>query len=142
MSNAIAATGTLLQRGDGATPTENFTTIAEVKDITIDFSGDIIDVTSHDAANSFREKLPTLLDANLTFEVNLLPADATHNPSVGVWSDLLDKVKRNYKVVFTDSGNTEVTLPVHISQFSVNAGVGDALTASITAVGADAPTFA
>ena len=60
MTSAIAAYGTLLKLGDGGTP-ENFTTIAEVRDIGgPELGADVVDVTSHDSPGAWEEVIETI----------------------------------------------------------------------------------
>lgn len=143
MSNAHAAHGTLLQIGDGATPTEGFTTIAEVKDIDLGLAQEPIEVTNHSSTDGWRERIGGLLDGGeVTFEVNFLPADDTQDFPAGLLKDMVDRTKRNFKVVFTDTANTEWLIPALVSSFEPSAPVDGALTASVTLTAAGKPTLA
>jgi len=77
-SKAFAGMGTILARGDGASP-EAFTPIAEIKNIQRSGAkADQADVTNMDSISAYREWLPTLLDAGeISFTGNYIPADAT-----------------------------------------------------------------
>ena len=72
--------GTLLQRGDGAAPTEAFTTIGEVLNIGgPSLAQEVVDVTSHSSPGAFRQKVGGLLDAGeISFDINFGPTEPTH----------------------------------------------------------------
>lgn len=55
--------GTLLAVGDGATPTESFTTIARLTEVG-EFGGDVddIEITNHDSADAVREYIRGLAE--------------------------------------------------------------------------------
>jgi|SRR5262245_27453353 len=102
MSLAIHAKGTILAVGDGATPTEVFTAIAECKSITgPQFEGATIDVTTHSTAGNYREFKANILDpGSLDFEINFVGTNTQHK-------DLLDdqaaQTERNYKLTTKDA---------------------------------------
>jgi hypothetical protein len=81
MSSAFAPRGTqFLRSADGVT----YTKAAEV--VKIDISGakaDLADVTNMDSTSSFKEFLPTLLDAGeVKLDLNLINTDAIQNDFV------------------------------------------------------------
>jgi hypothetical protein len=82
----INAFGTLLKMGDGATPTEAFTTIANIHSLTgPSLSRETLDATAHDSPNKTREFTGSLKDpGEVTAEVHYDPA--VHDPL----RDLLD----------------------------------------------------
>jgi hypothetical protein len=96
-SQAFAGRSSQLQRGDGATPTEVFSTIAEVRKITRSGSkADLADVTNMDSGN-YREFLPTLLDAGeIALEGNYIPSDITQGL---LQADFDGQAKHNWKIV-------------------------------------------
>lgn len=144
MTNALFAFGTLLKIGDGATPTEGFTTIAEVTNIGgPGFSMDTPDVTSHSSANKWREFIAGLLDAGeVTFTINFIPTNATHSQTSGLLKDMKNRTKRNFQLVFPDSGATTWTLPTFITGFEPGEPIDNALTADVTLKVAGEPTLA
>lgn len=75
----LAAIGTKIQLGDGAS-TENFTTVALVGDISgPDKSRTTIDVTNHNNPDHYSEFIGGLKDANeISFPVFFDPAEPTH----------------------------------------------------------------
>lgn len=144
MSNAIAGFGTLLQIGDGATPTENFTTIAEVRDI----SGpalalNTVEVTHHGSPGHFAEFVGTTLSGGeVTFTINFLPTHPTHNAATGLLADMLSRTVRNFQLVFPDPGATTWSFSALVTAFTPAEPVQDALTASVTLQITGEPTFA
>ncbi|MGE5553295.1 MAG: phage tail tube protein [Betaproteobacteria bacterium] len=134
MSNAISAFGTLLKIGDGATPTENFTTIAEVTNISgPGFALETAEATSHSSPGGWREYIATLLDAGeVTFDINFLPTDPTHGYSTGLLRDMVNRTKRNFKLVFPDASNTTWTFAAFVTGFEPSEPIDDKLSASVT----------
>lgn len=143
MTEAISAFGTLLKIGDGGSP-ENFTTIAEVKDISLShFARDMIDVTTHSSTEGWREFMAGLKSGGeVTFEINFLPTDATHSYAAGLLHDWEGGTLRNFKIVLTDAGNTTWTFAAIVSDFVPKAPVSGALTAAVTLKLSGKPTLA
>lgn len=139
---AISAFGTLFKIGDGAV-TETFTTIAELKNISgPSLSADVIDVTVHNSGTPWRRFISGLLDGGeITFDVHFVPQNATHSYSSGLLSDFVNRVKRNFQLVFPDAGVTTWTIPGIVVNFDMNADPADALLASVTVKVNGAPTL-
>lgn len=117
MNQAKSSFGTLLKIGDGASP-ENFTTVAEVKDITgPDIKTDFEDVTTHDsaAAGNFKEWLATLQDGGeVKAEVHWVPTDTTH---IRIQTDQTNRVLRNYQIVWPMFSNKTASFAAYVSGF-------------------------
>lgn len=128
-SNAIDAQGIVIAIGDGATPTEAFTTIPEVKS----FSGpggsaSVIDVT--DLQSAAKEKRMGLQDeGQLTLSINYIPDNAVHQ---GLRTDRANQTKRNFRMTFTDTGATVWDFAAFVTGFSVSGGVDGVVEASVT----------
>ncbi len=105
-TNASAAYGTLLKMGDGAGP-ENFTTVAEITDLDLPkIALATEDATSHDSGG-WEESIPTLLSGGEPgFKANWLPSNATHNETTGVLGAILNRTKKNWKIVLPNSVKT------------------------------------
>jgi predicted secreted protein len=142
-SGAIAGIGTQLKRGDGATPTETFTTVAEILNISgPDLSLDLIDVTNMDSPSYYREVLPGFKSAGeIKFDINFMPVNSTHNPTSGILADFDGRVKRNWKLVFPDTGATTWSFAGYLTGFSVTSNFDDRLQASVTISITGAPTL-
>ncbi len=130
---AISSFGTRLQMGDGASP-ENFTTIAEVKDI----SGpalalDTEEVTAHDSPGGWEEHIGTILrSGEVSFDINYIPTQATHNPSTGLIRDMVQRTLRNFRMIFPNAGNTTWSFSAFVTGVGPSAPVAGVLTASVT----------
>lgn len=133
------AHGTQLRIGDGGDP-EAFTTVAQVRDITgPGLSTNIITASDHDSMGVVT-KLPGLKDGGqVTFDVNLDSAHATHDETTGLYGAFVARTDKNWEVVFTD-GTTWAFSGI-VQAFSPNAPVDDALTASITIEVTSIPTL-
>lgn len=142
-SAAISAFQTLLQIGDGASPTENFTTIAELRSLkgpTI--KSDVIDVTTHNTPTPFKRFISGLLDGgDVTFDLNFIPQDPTHSYSAGLLSDMLNRTRRNFRIVFPDASTTTWLIPGIITGFDMSSDPTDVLKASVTVKVSGPPTF-
>lgn len=133
MTNALAGFGVMLKRGDGESP-EVFTAIAEVKDIDgPELEAEMKEVTSHDSPEGWREYIPTLLSGGeVSFDLNFIPTHATHGYSTGMVSDLVNRRKRNYQLVFPDSGSTTWAFEALVANFKTAGPVEDELGAEVT----------
>lgn len=129
---AVSSHGTLLKIGNGGSPTETFTTIAEVKDI----SGPSValateEVTSHDSSG-WREFIPTLKEAGeVSFDVNFNAA-ATQGFSGGLYNDLLNRTRRNFQIVLPTTTAKTGSFAAYVTGFELTAPVEGVLGASIT----------
>lgn len=125
-SSAVFARGTALRVGDGATPTENFTTIPEVFGLKgPNLVQDMIEVTNHDSTQGFKEYIGGLLEGGeVTFSINYQPSNTVH---IGVRADLLNRTRRNYQVVFPGAAAWAFT--GYLTKFDETASEKDRLTA-------------
>ena len=133
MTVAVQSQGTLLQVGDGATPTENFATVLGVKDI--DGPGlthSEIDVTSQDSVG-WKEVISGLKDgATLKFDVTFNPNEATHNEVNGLLAKYLDGVTRHWRLVFPVSPARRWLVNGFLKDFSMKEPVDGAIVASVS----------
>ncbi len=143
MTAALDAYGTLLQIGDGASP-EVFTTIAEVTDISgPSLALDALDVTAHTSPAAFREFIGGLLDGGeVSFTINYVPTETTHDAGTGLIADMIARTVRNFQLVFPDSGTTTWSFPALITAFEPAEPVDDRLMAEVTLKVAGQPTLA
>lgn len=133
-TQAISSFGTQLQIGDGATPTENFTAIAEVMDIQLpQLSLDTEEVTHHSSPQYFEEFIGTVIrSGEVTFDVNYLPGNATHNSVAGLQRDLRNRTRRNFRIILTDAAASLITFAALVTAFGGQAPVAGRLNASVT----------
>jgi hypothetical protein len=135
MSNAIGAINTLL-KADG-------TLIAEVRSIGgLSLSVKKVDVTTHSSSDPWSEAQATLLDAgDLTFEINYIPTDPTHDNTSGLLSFLTNRTTKAWTLTFPNAGATTWGFDGFISKFDVTAPVDNVLTAKITITATGKPTL-
>ena len=140
---AISSFGTKLRIGDGATP-ENFVDIAEVLDITgPSLSLDTEDATSHGSTGGWEEVVGTILrSGDVTFDLNFIPTEGTHNHATGLLRDMANRTKRNFEYVFTDPVSTKWSFTALVTAFGPSAPVTGKLTASVTLKLTGQPTLA
>ena len=133
----LDAFGTQLKRGDGATPTEVFTAIANVTDITPPaLERETLDVTSHGSPDAWREHIGGLKDGGeVEIEINYDPRE--HDALV---ADLEDEDPRNYKVVWPKSLG-EWEFKAILTNFEPEAPHDDKLAASLTFKVSGKPTI-
>ncbi|MFZ3494625.1 phage tail tube protein [Streptomyces sp. 5.8] len=133
----LDAFGTQLQRGDGATPTENFTPIANVTDITPPaLERETIDVTAHDSTDAWREHIGGLKDGGeVSIDVNYDPRE--HD---GLFADFADSLPRNYKVVWPGTLG-EWSFAALLTAIEPEAPHDDKLAASLTFKVSGKPTI-
>lgn len=148
MSDAIDGTGVILKLGDGATPTEVFTAVAELVDINgPGIKRDARETTHHQSTDKFREFKPGLKDGGeVGLTVNLLPGNATHGTaSGGLLESINDDELHNWKVVLPedDAGATyDWSFAGFLTSFDVKYPKGDNMTADITIKVSGKPTLA
>lgn len=104
------AFGTLFQRGNGATPTEVFTTVANVTSISgPERTRETIDVTAHDSPGGWMEFIGGLKDGGeISLDINYDPAELTHDLD----DDFDDVLPRNYRIVILPGTEDEHTWSV------------------------------
>jgi len=123
-SNAVSAFGSQLQIGDGG-GTEVFTDIAEMKDISGP-GGELgtVEVTHHQSPDATREYRPTLKDlSDVTFSTNFIPTEATQNLTTGLLADWKNRVKRNFRLIFADTGSTTWGFSAYVTSWSPSSEV-------------------
>lgn len=139
---AISSFGTLLKIGDGGGP-ETFTAIAEVADI----SGPAFELgteesTHHQSVGGWREFVPTLLDGGeIEFDLNFLPANGTQGYSGGLLDDMVNRVLRNFQLIFPDVGTTTWAFSAYVTNFEPDEPVEGKLAASVTLKISGQPTL-
>lgn len=125
--------GTLLKMGDGGGP-EVFATLGEVLDIEgPELEMEIEDATNHSSTGGWEEKLPTILKAGtVSFEVNYLPENASHNYATGLLGKLAGRTKKNFQLVFPNTAATTWSFSAYVAKFKPGMPVRGKLIGSIT----------
>lgn len=144
MTDALSSFGTLLKLGDGATPTEAFTTIAEVLDISgPSLSLETEEATNHSSPGGWGEHVGTILEGGeVSFEVNFLPSNATQSYSAGLLKDMTDRTLRNFQLVFPTTPAITWAFSALVTGFEPDAAVKGKLKASVTLKVSGQPTLA
>lgn len=105
MTQVKSSFGTFFQVGDGAVP-ENFTTVAEVGDISgPSISRDTEEVTNHSSPNGYEEFITTIKrSGEVTFPINFIPTDPTHDQTTGILAWIDDGLLRNFRILISTTG--------------------------------------
>lgn len=115
----------------GANGTEVFTTVAEVTGLRV--AGrtlELIDSTHMESPDAHREYLPSLLDSGeVQIDLNFLPGDSNHQ---GFEDDRLNRVRRNFQIVWTDTDLTTYGFAAYITGFDISAVIDDKLSGTAT----------
>jgi len=140
------AFGTILAYGNDETPSEEFTKIGQVKDISgPNMSRDTIDVTNHDSPNGYKEFLASLRDGGeITFAVEYDPGDPTHDQDTGLLYLFGKNTRTNFELIFPVASDTDFwgyTFTGLVTGFAPSAPVDGSLTADITIKVAGAVTL-
>lgn len=133
MTDAISSFGTFLKKGDGGTPTETFATIAELGDIEgPDMSLATEEVTHQGSVGGWDEFVGTILSGGeVSFPINFLPSNATHDQVTGLQADMVNRTKRNFQVVYPDPGGNGYQFKALVTSFKPKAPVKGKLAADI-----------
>jgi hypothetical protein len=144
MTQPLSAHGTLLQLGasGGGGP---YTTIAEVVDISgPSFSQSTFDAPSQDTT-WMKRVAGIVTGGEVSFTINFIPKDATHDDSTGILSALGSLDVYGYKLVFNDAGTGTAsawTFDAFITGFEHNEPVDGILQADCTLTLNGQPVFA
>jgi len=143
MTNALSAFGSLLKIGDGG-GTEVFTTIAEVRDIKgPKLKTNTKDVTNQSSPSGAKEIIATILEAGeVSFGINFIPTNATHSQSTGLIKDWKNRTKRNFQLVFPDSGSTTWAFAAYVTGVDLSEPVDGELGGDVTLSITGMPTLA
>lgn len=133
MTDAISSFGTFLKKGDGGSPTETFATIAELGDIDgPDMSLATEETTHHGSTGGWDEFVGTILSGGeVSFPINFLPSNATHDRTSGLQADMVNRTKRNFQVVYPDPGGNGYQFAALVTGFKPKAPVKGKLSADI-----------
>ncbi|RJP53626.1 MAG: hypothetical protein C4583_04370 [Anaerolineaceae bacterium] len=131
MTQALSSFGTFVKMGDGGSP-ETFTTVAEVGDIDLPGIKQLTEeVTSHDSGG-WDEHIGILLSGGEPkFPINWVPTHATHDETTGMLAAILNKTRKNWKIVLPNSIKT-FSFTAMLTEFKPKAAVKGKLAADIT----------
>lgn len=135
MSDGIGGMGIQLKRGDGGSPSETFTAVAEVRNV----SGIGVELGTWDATVHSRTDFFTKLKAGLktlkpiTFELNWIPTNSTHkNAAGGIVYEIDQRREGNWQLVFPDSGSTTWTFEALVTDLDIESPTAEGLMGSVT----------
>lgn len=131
-SEAEWSLGDYVMIGDGATPTEGFDRIPEMRVITPNWGTlEKVNVTTHDSTPPFRDRITTFAgDNTIQLEGNYLPHDTIQR---AVEDLKISGTKRNFKLVVTaDDGDVIYTGEAFVTAFNFTSDSADARRLSIT----------
>lgn len=123
--------------------TETWTTIAEVRDLSgPNFSRGTIETTNHDSPGAWKEYiLGTKENGEVSFGVNFVPTNDTHDPYYGLVKDFQHNVLRTYQLIFPDATTTTWGFTGYLTAFGTTAPVEGVLAANISIKLSGAPTL-
>ena len=127
----LSAYGTILKIGTAA----EGVAVANVTSVEgPGLSTELVDVTAHDSAGSFREQVPTFLDGGeVTLRINYDPAAVTHKNAAGglikLWKD---KTRSAFAVTYPTTPPLSVEFFGYVTAFSGSAPFDGKLEANVT----------
>jgi len=145
MTQPLSSHGVILKVGDGATPTEAFTEIAEL----VDIAGPAISKGTHDAPNQntdWMKRVVGLLNAGeVTFDVNFIPMEPTHNETTGgLLAEIRKNVPTNWQMIYPDvetGTDSQWDMEAFLVNFEQDVPVDGILKSSVTLLINGEPTL-
>ena len=143
MTQPLSSHGTLLKMGalGGGGP---YTAVAEL----VDSAGPSIEQTIHDApsqATTWMKKVAGMMKAKeTTFDINLIPKDATHDKTTGLLSLLGLMQVTGWQILYNDAGAGTASkweFDAYLSGYDPDNPVDGILKASVTLTINGEPTF-
>lgn len=130
--------GTLLQRGNGASP-EVFTTIPKVRSLKgPPLETTMLDTTALDTQGGYETLTPSLKKPGVvTFELDFMPEDTNHQELLG---DFVNGTLRDFQIVWPD-GVTTYAFQAYVSKWEPSAAPTAVLTAAVSLQISGAPTL-
>jgi hypothetical protein len=139
------ASATVTVPTSGFTGTQVFATIAELKSVPIpQLEAPRIDVSTHDNAQFVREYVNNMTDLPaVTFEINYLPNNPTHDHKTGLLSLQLSGAQADFKVFYNSKVVPPVvlTFPATVTSFRPSAPVDNVYTAQCQLQPTSAPVY-
>ena len=116
------------------TGTATSATLTNVTNVSgLDGEAEIIDVTSHDSAGAYREKIASFLDAGtVTIDYNFNPNETTHRATVGGVMWLRDqRIVAPWQIVFPGTPTHKVDFKAIVKSVPLDAPFDDKLSGSV-----------
>lgn len=123
-SGAYTSGGTATRRG-------TFTVVAELVNLTpIGIQFNMVDSSAHDG-NGWGSSVPTMKSGpDMRVELNLVPDNPTHDEVTGLLFLALNKISRDFLVVFPDAGKSAVAFKAFVSDHGAQTPVEGLLRAT------------
>lgn len=138
MALGLHSQGTVIRRGDGASP-EAFVAIGEVKSVGGPTgSAPVIDI-SHLTSAAREKRLGLADEGQVTLSCNLIPGDAAQ---VGLRADRLAATLRNFRIELPASPVPVLTFSAYVLEFSTTFAVDEPAELTITLEISGAVTWA
>jgi len=141
MTEPLGSFGTLVKIGDAATPTEAFTTIGELGDI----DGPSMTLDTHEAPSQtslvMKRVAGMLKMGAVTFPINFIPTDGTHDDSTGLIADMFARTLRHFQLVWPDAGSTTWAFSAYVAGVHPKGVTNGVLSAEVSLEISGAVTF-
>lgn len=140
-TTGMTTIGVVLRMGDGATPTEVFTAVANVVSVDMGRTAGEIDATHLGSTSGYKEFRQGFKTGSVDFEIHFDPDNTTHNDATGLESVYNAGTPTNFKLDLSAADNggagAPTTDPVAtfeavILDFSISAQVEDMVRASLS----------
>lgn len=128
--NALKSQGVVLKRGDGATPTEAFTTITDLTGISGVDGGSNTEIDVTDLNSTAREFILGLKDGGSATLTGFLNTASTE--LMGLRTDRANSTIRNFKLELTEGTPTVISFSAIVTAFTIDCQVDSAISLSIT----------
>ena len=136
----VPVSGSTLWIGNGSSP-DTFTQIANASEFKMPVKNETTDVTNF--GDFFRRRIATLSDmGDIAFKIFWEMQDPTHdNVSGGLRYALVQKLVREYKMIYADGMNSTDIWPAYITGFEVTGSIGKVWEAQIMQSNSGPPTL-
>ena len=125
-SGAFWAFGSQFKIGDDGS-TETFTKVAEIIDINgPGLSRDVIEVTSQDSTNGWKEFLPGLRDGGeINITANWDPDHATQDGTTGILSKFNDDELHNWQIITPSGAGVDIDFAAFVTAMNLSFPVAE-----------------
>jgi hypothetical protein len=136
----VPVSGSILNIGNGMSP-DTWTQIANASEFKMPVINETVDVTNF--GDFFRRKIATLADmGKITFKVFWEMTEPTHeNVAGGLRYMLVQKLVRDYQMVYNNGFGSNDIWPAYITGFQVTGSIGKVWEADIEQVNSGSPTL-
>lgn len=137
--SAVRGSNLLIRRGNGATPTEVFTTVGALQSSNLNINGNPIEVTTGDDVDVNNEIWRSYITGPKDLSVSGNGIGKALEPIQSVYNDFATGVITNYEIVVPNLGT--FTLPMIVGSMEFTGPYDNVQGFSLTLQSAGAPTF-